>query len=380
MYLHLIDDSPQINHVIKRTNILFTDKHIFYVLLKNKNIKNIVQSKNVIPIQTSNANYTKIAEDLNKYQAVFIHNLCYIKSKIILKSSNNIRFLWVAWGFDYYYVYPQLFKDIFLPYTKLVNVLLFKYSLSAKYLLHKIHPATKYIGIKSRDRIRQQAARKIEFTINNMREFSELFRVVDIPKNNRFNGIYYSIEYITKEINKTNFTLGNDIYIGNSASNSSNHLDIFLQIKNLNLGNRKIIVPLSYGCSRYRFFINFLGKQIFKEKFKPLLKYLSIGEYNKNLLNCNVMIFNHRRAQAIGNILFGIWAGHKVFLRKCNPVYNYLKSLEVEVFSSEDDLITANLNSLDRKNQLKNREIIEAHYSEKQIQKNYSEIIDAIEN
>ena len=213
-----------------------------------------------------------------------------------------------------------------------------------------------------------------------MREFSELFRVVDIPEKNRFNGIYYSIEYITKEINKTNCTLGNNIYIGNSASNSSNHLDIFLQLEKLNLSNRKIIVPLSYGCSRYRFCINFLGKQIFKDKFEPLLKFLSIDEYNKILLNCNVQIFNHRRAQAIGNILFGIWAGHKVFLRKCNPVYQYLKSLNIEVCSIEEDLSVENISTLEKEKQIKNRKIIMQHYSERQIQKNYFEIIETIES
>ncbi len=380
MYLHLIDDTSQINHLIRRSNIMFPGKHLFYALSKNGKLENVIDEKNVIAIKHTKENILKITQELSGFKAVFIHNLCYTKSKIILHSPKNIRFLWGVWGFDYYYVYPELFKKVFLPNTKFVNFLLFKHSLPAKYLLHGIHPVTKYIGIKSRDRIRQQAAKRIEFTINNMREFSELFRVVDIPKKNRFNGIYYSIEYITKEINKTDFTLGNNIYIGNSASNSSNHLDIFSQLKKLNLSNRKIIVPLSYGCSRYRFFVNFSGKQIFKDKFEPLLKFLSIDEYNKILLNCNVQIYNHRRAQAIGNILFGIWAGHKVFLRKCNPVYNYLKSLNIEVCSIEEDLSVENISTLEKDKQIKNREIIMQHYSEKQIQKNYSEIIETIEN
>ncbi len=380
MYLHLIDDSHQINHLISRTNIMFPGKHLFYALSKSGKLKKVIVEENVIAIKPTKENILKITRELLGFKAVFIHNLCYTKSKIILHSPKNIRFLWVAWGFDYYYVYPELFKKVFLPKTKLVNFLLFKFSLSAKYLIHAIHPATKYVGVKSREIIRQQAAKKIEFTINNMPDFSELFQVVDIPRENRFNGIYYSIEYIAKDLNKTNYKLGNNIYIGNSATNSSNHIDIFLQLKKLNLSTRKIIVPLSYGCSRYRFFINFLGKQIFKDKFEPLLKFLSIDAYNKILLNCNVQIYNHRRAQAIGNILFGIWAGHKVFLRKCNPVYLYLKSLNVEVFSIEDDLLAENINTLEKEKQDRNREIIVQHYSEKQIQQNYREIIKTIEN
>ncbi len=213
-----------------------------------------------------------------------------------------------------------------------------------------------------------------------MPDFSELFRVVDIPRKNRFNGIYYSIEFITEKFNKTNFNLGSNIYVGNSASNSSNHFDIFLQLKKLNLDNRKVVVPLSYGCSRYRFLVNLLGKQIFDDKFKPLLEFLPISDYNQILSDCNIMIFNHKRSQAIGNILFGIWAGHKVFLRKCNPVYHYLKSLNIEVCSIEEDLLVDNMNTLEYKKQINNRKIITEYYSEKQIVKNYYEIIETLEN
>lgn len=383
MFLHLIDDSTQINHLIKRTNSLFPEEHTFYVLSNNNKLKHVIQSENVVIFKITNHNILKITNELQNYTAVFIHNLCYIKSRIILGSSNNIRFLWCAWGFDYYYVYPQLFKKIFLPYTKIVNILLLKYSLFVSHLLHIVHPATKYIGLKSKERIRQLAAQRIEFTINNMPQYSELFKVVSILESNRFNGIYYSIESITKdwqETQETELKLGNNIYIGNSASNSSNHLDLFLQLNKLNLNNRKLVVSLSYGCSRYKYFINLCGKIIFKNSFSPLLEFLPIEEYNRNLLSCNVMIFNHRRAQAIGNIIFGIWAGHKVFLRKCNPVYRYLKSLNVEVYSIEEDLLVENISTLEKEKQINNREIIMQYYSEKQIQRNYSEIIETFEN
>ena len=380
MYLHIIDDSTQINHLIRRTENLFLGKHIFYALSNSGKLDKVVETNNVIVIKSTKNNIIKIAKELSKFEAVFIHNLCYTKSEIILNSSDNIRFIWGVWGFDYYNVYPQLFKNIFLPHTKFVNILLFKHSLFAKYLLHAIHPVSKYIGIKSKDRIKQQAAKKIEFTVNNMPDFSELFQVVDIPRKNRFNGIYYSIEFISKELDASNFTLGNNIYVGNSASNSSNHLDVFLQLRKLNLDSREVVVPLSYGCSRYRFLVNFLGKQIFKDKFKPLLEFLPITNYNQILLGCNVLIFNHKRSQAIGNIIFGIWAGHKVFLRKCNPVYQYLKSLNIEVCSIEEDLLPGNMNTLEDEKKINNRKIITEHYSEKQIQKNYSEIIETLKN
>jgi len=378
MFLHLIDDSHQLKHLINRTNQLFPGEHLFYALTKNNHLKSIPKTSNIVLLNPTNKNIKHLANEISKYKAVFVHNLCYIKSKIILLAPENTVFIWGVWGFDYYYVYPEFFSKLFLPYTKLVNFLLLKQSLLFKKLLYALHPASSIFGITSHEQIRIKAAGKMVFTITNMPN-SDVFQVIKYPIQSRFRGIYYSTGSINKNTNQS-FHLGNNIFLGNSATNSSNHIDIFLQLKKLNLENRHVIVPLSYGCNRYKKLVNLAGKIIFKSNFIPLNHFIPLEKYNEQLFSCNVMIFNHKRAQAFGNIIFGIWAGHKIFLRSVNPIYPFLKSLGIVIYSIENELLNENLARLEPEIQLKNREIIENQFGENQIRKNYHQIIEAINN
>ena len=45
---------------------------------------------------------------------------------------------------------------------------------------------------------------------------------------------------------------GRNILLGNSASDTNNHLDAFEALRKLDLDGRKIITPLSYGNANYR--------------------------------------------------------------------------------------------------------------------------------
>ena len=378
MYLHFIDDISQINHHILRTNEMYPGEHRFFILTKSGKWQNVVKESNVSAFNPDLKNIKEIAGKLTGYKAVFLHNLCYKKALIVFYAPKDTLFVWGIWGFDYYYIFPQLFRTIFLPWTKLANLFLFKYSLMTKDILSSIHPVSKYLGIKSTNRIRRQVIPRIRYSFNNMPMHSEVYRVIDSPPNTRFDLSYYSIESITRGIEGSDFDRGAGIYIGNSATNSSNHIDLFLQLRKISLINRKIIVSLSYGCPRYRRLVIAAGRFFFGSNFIALSEYLSLKEYNSVLLGCSSMFFNHKRAQALGNIIFGIWAGHKIFLRQKNPVYNYLKSLGITVFSIENELNSAGLGRLEVTLQKKNREIITRHYSEEKIRENYAELIRTI--
>lgn len=366
MYLHIVDDAQTINHFIRRTNELTGSTHHFLVITPSGYLSQISSVKEMSIFIPTAENIRNIAGSLTDYQAVFIHNLCYTKSRIILEAPENVVFVWGIWGYDYYNVYPELYRDIFLPYTRLVNIALGKLSLSVKYLRYQMHPLTKRFGMVSRDHIRQQAASRIDFTFNNMPHYSDVFRLLQIDESRRFHLSYYSIEYIRGNLKGSSCELGQNIYIGNSASNSSNHLDTFLQLKH-HTGDRKVIVPLGYGCPRYRKLVNLAGRAIFKKHFEPVNKYISLEEYNHLVLSCNIMVFNHKRAQGLGTILFGVWAGHKIYLRKTNPVYSYLKSMGVKVYLIESGCPTGFLDPLSDEQRSSNRNIIEERYCEAQV-------------
>src|SRR5690606_34099610 len=94
-----------------------------------------------------------------------------------------------------------------------------------------------------------------------------------------------------------------DIIIGNSNSLENNHLDVFEIIKDSNF-NERVFVPLSYGIDqKYKSVVLSRGKELFNDKFYPLLDFMERDKYFNLLSGCSAAVFYHYRQQAMGNIL-----------------------------------------------------------------------------
>lgn len=146
---------------------------------------------------------------------------------------------------------------------------------------------------------------------------------------------YYPIEHIIKD--ESLRATGSDILLGNSASATNNHLEAFDLLKGLSLGNRKIVSPLSYGSPRYAKAISDEGNKQFGDRFIPITSFLPIGEYNQLISDCGIVIMNHYRPQAVGNIIAALYMGCKVFLNETN-IYQYFKNLGCHVYLIERNL------------------------------------------
>src|SRR5690606_37456726 len=118
-----------------------------------------------------------------------------------------------------------------------------------------------------------------------------------------------------------------DILIGNSASPENNHLDTFKVIRErFDIVGRRIVVPLSYGDMHYREHVVRAGKQLFGDKFQPLLGYMSRAEYFESLSSCGFVVMNHSRQQAIGNVSAALLSGARLFMNPLSPLYDYLNA------------------------------------------------------
>jgi hypothetical protein len=130
-----------------------------------------------------------------------------------------------------------------------------------------------------------------------------------------------------------------NILLEHSANISNNHLDIIAAIKDkkLNLQERDIYVPLSYGDER-------LAERVKDEaKFEGanvhcLMEALPINEYKKMLCGCTHAIFGMIRQSGLGNIYICFRKGIKVFLFKDSMLYNQFKADGYHVFSIDEDL------------------------------------------
>ena len=140
---------------------------------------------------------------------------------------------------------------------------------------------------------------------------------------------------------------GNDILLGNSSSATCNHIEAIELLSKIDLNNKVVICPLSYGDPKYQKKIYSVGKQNLLLNFKPLLNLLPIEEYISTVLSCGNVIMNHVRQQAVGNIVLMLYLGAKVFLRKENPVYQFLRANDFTVYLIED--IQTNPEILDKR-------------------------------
>ena len=127
------------------------------------------------------------------------------------------------------------------------------------------------------------------------------------------------------------------IQIGNSADPSNNHFEIIDLLSKFKSEKIRIYAILSYGDSIYAQKVNKYGKEIFGDKFVGIFDFMSIDKYWSYIKDIDILIFNHKRQQGLGNITMLSYLEKKVYLRKEISSWSYLtKDLKLELNSFEE--------------------------------------------
>ncbi len=117
------------------------------------------------------------------------------------------------------------------------------------------------------------------------------------------------------------------VQVGNSADPSNEHLEVFDWLRRYADEDMEVHVPLSYGYvgyENYRDEVMRRGREIFGERFKPIIALLGPFDYNRYLATVDVMIFNHQRQQGFGNMVISFYLGTKMYLRPSVSTWSYL--------------------------------------------------------
>ena len=281
-----------------------------------------------------NENFCKL---LKNAPCVILHSLSDTHVKLVnAKSLKGTKFVWVGFGFDYYDFVVSLKADLYMPRTSETVASLNK-SIN-QFSLQRLK--IKFSGM-FRKALRRQAVKKISFFCPVLESEYELVRSsfrdsASFPKLALYN--YGTNAKLFDEIAiKGNAILGENILLGNSANPTNNHIEIIDMLSRLNLGDRDVIVPLSYGYGNndYIRHICSFGQEKLGDKFKPITDFLPYREYVDLLNSCRIVLMNHKRQQALGNIQMQIARGATVFLRRENPVYSWYQEMGVEVMDIE---------------------------------------------
>jgi dTDP-N-acetylfucosamine:lipid II N-acetylfucosaminyltransferase len=329
MILHIIPDEKFIDMAYRAFEKASPNNNK-YVIVGEK--RDYVYLKNTPAIFVSRKYFLSknYAERLIKYDFVVLHYLSELKMKLVLNAPRGIKFVWIGWGGDaYQYLHIPLLLDktnkLFDSHNTLHNSKRMIVALKhiAKILLRK------YVNI-------DKVFKKISYYAPVLEEEYDLMKS-SFPN---FNPKYLGWNYGTIEEDLVDELdgglIGENILLGNSSTYENNHVEAFAQLDNILVRDRKIIVPLVYGDEKYRKSIIEMGHRSFGQNFKPLVEYIPRRDYNVIVRSCSVLIMNHTRQQAVGNIITGMYYGSKIFLRKENVVYKYFMKKGARVYSMEE--------------------------------------------
>ncbi len=194
-----------------------------------------------------------------------------------------------------------------------------------------------------------------------------------------YNPTYFSNTHSSSLFKSSTIETGSKlkILVGNSASKSNLHIEVFKILEKFKNENIEIICPVSYGNALdYLDTIVEFGEGIFGNKITFLKDFLTIEEYSKLLEEVHIAIFNHNRQEAMGVTLLLIAKGKIIYMRPGTTSFNSFKSRGFQIFDIN------NFSSIEEGYKAKDIEInkllIDKYYSEEVLFNSWRKIYDTI--
>lgn len=373
MNLHISGDEKFIDFFIGDVRRLgLSAQNDFLVYTTSQAPLKFVRSDGIIRLQVGTDEWKRfVGSDLTRYERVFVHYYDGLLFDTIQQLPPGIKVIWCFYGNDGFMYFPaarflqpltrRLFRE-FESRNRRFSGKLFK-------PLHRIND---FRQLLKRRRIMKAAFLRVNYFANFMQsDFHFIRKEIGLPMISHIELTFVSLEGILlrscDDYTDLPAELGNNILVGNSATYTNNHLEVFEKLRHLDLDGRKIYCPLSYGQTDYADEVAARGKALFGEKFVPLRDFMPLVEYNELIATCGIMIMNHERTQAAGNVIMSIFNGACVLLNRHSGLYEFLSGLGVYVYPMEENepLPASAIQSLTREQVLTNRRAMYEYFGSK---------------
>ena len=299
-----------------------------------------------------------IAGEVRNADCIVAHSMTTIFAKALRHARPDARVVWLGWGYDYYPLLEAQLGDPLLPATRALTAALRGDDTSRPWWqrLFSRHGDDDAPGAK-RMALSDVASRLSAYAV--LPPEVALLRHA-LPQ---LRGQAHEVPLFTAEdvFQKGPQAMeGPDVMLGNSATASNNHLEA-LDWLHSRAGSGKLIVPLSYGDTGYGQRVAAIGRERFGERLDALTGWMALADYNERIRHCGFVVMNHRRQQAVGNVTSALYKGATVYLRRENPLFDFLAGLGVCLRQIDDS--AGALEALSAQERSRNREIIGAHYA-----------------
>jgi dTDP-N-acetylfucosamine:lipid II N-acetylfucosaminyltransferase len=372
-FIHIVSDEKFINSAYIQFDSVFPKKNVFYLLVDNfeVNLKHVHFNENFTTVKQDLSDLKVLANSFQNNELVIFHGFDYYKSFVFKNLPKSCTTVWMVWGAEVYNN-TEVFRSETL-YGPSTWSTFFDDSHSSRYLeVIKSTLRRLFYFVKNQtevpDKLILNAISNVDYCgVLYKEEFDFIqWRINSRIKHLKFS--YYPLELLIREVSSRITDV--NILLGNSASPTNNHLESFELLRYLPIEKRKIIVPLSYGNKQYASEVIDRGKELFSSNLIPLVDFMPLYEYNEYLEQCGIVIMNHYRQQALGNVLTMLWLGSKVFLDERNSIFHYLTRIGIIVFSIQKYLTRNNsevFNMLSKEEQEINRKILQKEIGQEQL-------------
>ncbi len=332
--LHLLVDDKFVDMAIREFEAVAPGQHDWVVLGGRKPFKHVKDAR----VRCLDQEAFSRAVICSNVRGVICHVMTPAHLGALAAVPVDTQVVWIGWGYDYYGLLNDAFSDgLLLPETALLAARL----------------AAPAPDAAARAPVPTVLSHARPYRRPGMRELGALARVdifspvIDTEYHlvrrhaSGFGARYLRWNYGTAE---DDFMLpcglpstpGRNLLVGNSATLTNNHVELFDRIRrHADIDGRMVVVPLSYGDPTYRDYILKAGKALFGAAFVPLVDFMPKDRYIELLGSCGHVMMNHVRQQGLGNLVISGLLGAKLHLNRRNPLYRWLGSQGIAVSDVE---------------------------------------------
>ena len=369
MILHLMTDEKFTDYTIEQFGT--PEMQSEFVVVPSNNAMHLVKhiDRCTIISQYSPV-FKELLSRLGQYSGIILHGLFWGRwqQPILENVPKNVKVAWMFWGGEIYSRADQ-YDEFLAPITKTLN---------------DIHKRYKKIKEDTSAEIPLSLFKRIDFCLTDMHEEYEYAKQYTGAKFEHLWYNYYSLDRTVGALLDSRCE-GQNIWIGNSAADKNNHLDILWTIFKQGLHRKykdtEVVLPLSYGAQWMANIVAKVGRFIFGKRARILNTYMPLEEYNAMMLSCSTIIIGYTQPAAQGNIITALWLGMRVYLSEMSFAYDYFKRIGCKVYSIERDLKRKNKDvfaPMSNEDVAANREILKQWYSVPAMHKKNLEIVKAL--
>jgi dTDP-N-acetylfucosamine:lipid II N-acetylfucosaminyltransferase len=384
--LHLIIDDKFFDFIFKTFQTV-EEVNNKYVAIVGEGVTDF-KHLSVVPLWRSvsveYANTPAFMEDMEWCDVLIVHwwHPAAVAS-VVANVPESVIVVWSGWGGDYYDLLPAGGSGLYGESTKELLQQI-QVATRSKWLRNSFHQMKAVLkGVLAKPKSQRLPDKNI--LIKRIDYFSapipDDYELLKASLGERFRAEYVQLNYGSVEetfMPGKREVSGSDILLGNSATATNNHLEILNMLSSIDIGDRKVIVPLSYGSQKYGDEIEKHGRRLLGNKFVPIRNFMPLDEYNLLISSCSIAIMNHRRQQALGNIGAILFNGAKLFLDEDNVVYKFFKRKGAFVFSVRDiaDRGAEVLSPLSKSEMERNIDVINQVWGQKTVIDNVRKFVD----